>query len=192
MSKIKMKYIRSFESFDFELTKIDTGELKAGTEDTIDAKQTMYSPEWERLLPKEFSILYHDETYTFKKGNIMLVGDLVEISYDAKEEIWGAPNTLEFDLYFVRNVNTNKMRVTVDITFGDLMACEFSVEEPNIVSVIEYTSYGSKFDPSNTVFALTDKSLKDFVKFLNQLNEFKLEVDQFKFLDKYNNYNPNN
>ena len=46
------------------------------------------------------------------------------------------------------------------------MACEFSVEEPNIVDVIEYTSYGSKFDPSDTVFALTDESLQKFINFL--------------------------
>ena len=70
------------------------------------------------------------------------------------------------------------------------MCCEFSLEAPNKVSVIEYTSWRSKTDPSNTVFALEDKSLKEFVDFLNKFTGFYLEVSHFKFLDKYDNYNP--
>jgi hypothetical protein len=70
------------------------------------------------------------------------------------------------------------------------MVCEFSLEVPNKVSVIEYTSWRSKADPSNTVFALEDKSLLEFVNFLNKFTGFELKVSDFKFLDKYDNYNP--
>ena len=61
---------------------------------------------------------------------------------------------------------------------------------PNKVHVIEYTSWKSKTDPSNTVFALADKSLKEFVDFLNKFSGFELTVNDFKFLDKYDNFKP--
>lgn len=149
----------------------------------------VYKPDWEKQLPEFMEIIYHNEIYKFKKGNIMLIGDLVEISYESDpENPWGKPDCLEFDIYFVKDDNTGKMRIDVDITYGDLMACEFSVEEPNKVNVIQHTTYHSKFDPSNTVFALEDESLKNFINFLNKLNNFKLTTHDLRFLDKYDNW----
>jgi hypothetical protein len=121
---------------------------------------------------------------------------MVQITYtstpmDGQEsgEIWGTPDTLEFDIYFTKE--DNKVRLTVDITYGDAMVCEFSVEAPNKIKVIEYTSYHSKFDPSNTVFALVDESLQSFINFLNRFEGMKLKKEDFKFLDQYDNYQPN-
>jgi hypothetical protein len=71
------------------------------------------------------------------------------------------------------------------------MACEFYVESPNKVGVIQYTSFRSKMDPSNTIFALDDKSLKSFIDFINRFDGFNLSVSQFNFLDKNDNYQPN-
>lgn len=123
---------------------------------------------------------------------------MVQITYastpiNSKEqgEIWGAPDTLEFDVYFAKDENYDKIRMTVDITYGDLVACEFTVESPNKVKVVEYTSYHSKFDPSNTVFALVDDSLQSFINFLNRFEGMKLKKEDFKFLDQYDNYSPN-
>jgi hypothetical protein len=79
----------------------------------------------------------------------------------------------------------------VDITYGDLMACEFTAEAPNKIKVVEYTSYHSKFDPSNTVFGLVDDSLQSFINFLNRFEGMKLKKEYFKFLDQYDNYSPN-
>jgi hypothetical protein len=125
----------------------------------------------------------------------MLHSDMVQITYastplDTKEqgEIWGAPDTLEFDIYFAKGDN---IVLNIDITYGNLMACEFSVEAPNKVKVVEYTSYHSKFDPSNTVFGLDDDSLESFVSFLNNFSGMKLKKEDFKFLDQYDNYMPN-
>jgi hypothetical protein len=149
----------------------------------------IYKSEWESELPDMMSINYHGRIYKFKKGNIMLIGDLVEITYDSYPgEIWGAPDTLEFDFYFAKDNDTNKLRINVDITYGDLMACEFSVEEPNKVNVIQYTSYDSKFDPSDTVFALSDESLNKFINFLNKFPGVKLNKEDMKFLDQYRNW----
>jgi hypothetical protein len=107
--------------------------------------------------------------------------DMVQIMYEPKDESWGDPDDLEFDMYFVMDGN---IRVDIDITFGDLMVSEFSLESPNKVSVIEYTSYGSKFDPTNTVFAFTEESLQDLINFFNHVdNRFELTRDKFNFLD---------
>ena len=70
------------------------------------------------------------------------------------------------------------------------MACEFSIESPNKIKVIQYTSYHSKFDRSNTVFALVDDSLQSFINFLNRFDGMKLKREDFKFLDQYDNYTP--
>ena len=82
------------------------------------------------------------------------------------------------------------MRIDIDITWGEAMACEFYIESPNKVGVTEYTSFRSKTDPSNTIFALDNNSLKEFVDFLNKFDGFKLDVSQFKFLDQYDDYQP--
>jgi hypothetical protein len=192
-----MKYLRKFESFpgdNFEVTVKSKGIDNLSDGSTIEPNDNtvkgdiIYDKKWEQYLPKTFTINYHGKNYTFKKGNIMLVGDLVEISYDTIKDEWGCPDTLEFDLYFVKDNNTNKMRINVDITYGDLMACEFSIEQPNKVNLIQHTTYHSKFDPSNTVFALEDESLKDFVDFLNKISGFKLTTYDVRFLDKYDNW----
>ena len=157
----------------------------------IDNSRIIYKPEWESELPEVLSINYHNKVYKFKKGNIMLLGDMVEISYDLLDgEVWGAPDTLEFDIYFTKDNNSGNIRINVDITYGDLMACEFSIEKPNKINVIQTTSWGSKFDPSNTVFALTDDSLDKFINFLNMFPDIKLTRNEMKFLDQYKNWFP--
>jgi len=113
--------------------------------------------------------------------------DMVQVTYENAEDEWGVPETLEFDFYFSHGEN---MRMDIDITWGDSMACEFYIESPSKVEVIEYTSYRSKTDPSNTVFALEDESLDGFVTILNRFDGFKLDIGQFKFLDKRDDYNP--
>lgn len=152
-------------------------------------KGLIYSTDWESELPKMMSINYHGKILDFKKNNVMLVGDLVEITYTSyPENPWGEPDCLEFDMYFVKDVNTNKHRIDIDITYGDLVACEFSIEAPNNVHVIQHTTYKSKFDPSNTVFALTDESLDDFIEFLNKFPKMKITRENMRFLDQYDNW----
>jgi hypothetical protein len=157
----------------------------------VDNSRIIYKPEWKSELPEIMSINYHNKIYKFKKGNIMLLGDMVEITYDLLDgEVWGAPDTLEFDIYFTKDNNSENLKINVDITYGDLMTCEFSVEKPNKVNVIQTTSWGSKFDPSNTVFALTDDSLDKFINFLNMFPDIKLSRNEMKFLDQYKNWFP--
>lgn len=146
----------------------------------------IYDVNWESIAPKEL-IVIKDGKHKFILGNIMKNTDMVQVTYENSNNEWGVPSTLEIDLYFSQNP---KMRIDIDMTWGDAMACEFYVDSPSKVGVIEYTSFRSKTDPSNTIFALDNKSLKDFVDFLNKFDGFKLDVSQFKFLDEFDNYQP--
>jgi len=149
-------------------------------------ESNIYDADWNALLPKGMVVL-KDGEHAFKLGNIMKHSDMVQVTYENVGEEWGVPSTLEFDFYFSQN---GHMRIDVDITWGDAMACEFYVESPGKVGVIEYTSFRSKTDPSNTIFALDDKSLQSFVDFLNRFEGFKLDVGQFDFLDRFDDYQP--
>jgi len=191
-----MKYLKRFNE-DIEATIKPNGTISANIDVKTDVFNTIYDERWKNELPEFITINYHGKLYKFKKDNIMLHSDMIQITYastpmDSQEsgEIWGTPDTLEFDIYFAKDNETNKVRLTVDITYGDAMACEFTVESPNKIKVVEYTSYHSKFDPSNTVFALVDESLQSFINFLNRFEGMKLKKEDFKFLDQYDNYQP--
>ena len=167
-----MIYLKKFEQYDLGLN--------------------FYSKEWENELPEEITILIADKVRTFKKGNIMNNANLIEVIY-GNDSLVGEPNEIEFDIYYSFDMNNDKVKLTVEITHGDEVVSDFSVEPPNKVDVIEYTSYHSKFDPSNTVFALDNKSLIAFINYLNKFgHDFHLTLNDLKFLDGFDNYNPNN
>lgn len=189
-----MKYLKRFNE-DIEATIKANGNIDANIDAKIDTIDTIYDKRWQDQLSEYFTINYHGTLYKFKKNNIMLHSDMIQITYSSTEldsqesgEMWGSPDTLEFDIYFAKEEN---IVLNVDITYGDAMVCEFSVEAPNKIKVIEYTSYHSKFDPSNTVFGFDDDSLESFVKFLNNFSGMKLKKEDFKFLDQNDDYLPN-
>lgn len=169
-----MKWIKKFESFDIPY----------------------YDSKWEKYLPNEITIIKGQDDFTqrkvYKKGNIMIHSDMIQITYthevypmDTKDVV---PEVVDFDLHFVKN---GSITLDVDITYGDTMASEFKIDGDK-VHVIQYTSYGSKFDPSNTVFALDEKSLNSFIDFFNMFDGVNVKRDQFNFLDEDpNSYNPN-
>jgi hypothetical protein len=115
---------------------------------------------------------------------------MVQVSYINVKNEWGVTDTLEFDFYFER-LEDSSFKMDIDITWGDEMASEFSITSPNKVDIIEYTSFNSKTDPSNTIFAIEENSLKLFIIFLNEFNGFKVDRSQFNFLDSNkDSYNP--
>lgn len=142
--------------------------------------ENIYDVDWKSVLPKKLTIL-KDGEHTFKVGNIMKDADMVQVTYVNVKNEWGVTDTLEFDFYFEKVDNVFKM--DIDITWGDAMASEFSITSPSKVDVIEYTSFHSKTDPSDTIFALEERSLQEFVKFLNKFDGFKVDRNQFNFLD---------
>lgn len=186
-----MKYLKLFEFYKStdKTINVNNGTYEVGNDKETD-KGTIYDKSWESLLPQKITVNYHNQNNSFTKGNIMIHSDMVQITYDRITKANGVPDTLEFDIYFTKDTNNGKIKLDIDITYGDLMACEFSIESPNKVDVIEYTSYHSKNDRSNTVFALSSDSLSRFINFLNKFG-MKLNVSDFKFLDNKDNYNPN-
>ena len=178
-----MRYLKAYESFI-----------------PNESKNTPYwDSKWEELLPKEIKVIKGQDTFIqhpiYKKGNIMINGDMVQIPYTNQDYTMDTdkvvPGTLQIDISFANNLNTNLLDLNVDITYGDEMASEFQIQGDKL-NVIQYTSYKSKFDPSNTVFAFDDDSLNKFIQFLNQFDGVKLNREQFNFLDKYpNSYTPN-
>jgi hypothetical protein len=131
-------------------------------------------------------------TFVTGLGNCYYLNEIKKLNLKCRELDWDQKVQVQngTDFYFLKKVDDNNFKIDIDITLGDAMVCEFSLESPNKVNVIEYTSWGSKADPSNTVFALQDESLKKFVNFINLFDGFSLDVSDFKFLDKYDNYNP--
>ena len=191
-----MKYLKRFNE-DITATIKSNGTINPGQNIKTNIIDTIYDKRWENELPEFITINYHNNLYKFKKDNIMLHSDMVQITYastplnsEDSEEIWGTPDTLEFDIYFTKDDKDGNITLTVDITYGDAMVCEFTIEKPNKIEVIQYTSYHSKFDPSNTVFALVDESLQSFINFLNKFEGMNLKISDFKFLDQYDNYTP--
>lgn len=142
--------------------------------------ENIYDVDWKNILPKTLTIL-KDGEHNFKLGNVMKDADMVQVTYVNEKSEWGVTDTLEFDFYFDKVGSVFKMNI--DITWGDAMVCEFSITSPSKVYVIEYTSFHSKTDPSNTIFALEEKSLKEFINLLNRFDGIKVDRSQFNFLD---------
>lgn len=138
----------------------------------------IYDVDWHGLLPKEMLVL-KDGQHLFRLGNIMKNSDMVQVTYENASGEWGVPGTLEFDFYFSK---TSSMRIDIDITWGDAMACEFYIESPSKVGIIEYTSLGSKTDPSDTIFALGGDSLEGLVAFICRFDGFRITTGQLSFL----------
>lgn len=140
----------------------------------------IYNIDWKTLLPNNLTVIEDGGEHIFKLGNIMKNSDMVQVTYINHKNEWGITDNLEFDFYFHNADNSFKM--DVDITWGELMANEFSITAPSEVSVIEYTSFNSKTYPGN-IFAFEENSLNQIVEFLNQFNGIKVHRDQFNFLD---------
>lgn len=181
----------------------------------------IYDPAWESFLPNQIIVIkgqYNEiQRVRYTRGNIMLNSDMIQITYYFEGE--GAPDTLEIDIYMAQydteksyadsttvvssgslsyeneDLTKNKnLRLDVDITFGDEMACEFTIDEKSGVNCFQQTSYGSKFDQSNTLFAFEDSNVRQLVAFFNRFG-FRLsgrktpttdlgnlEIEDFNFL----------
>lgn len=144
----------------------------------FESSTLIYDADWHALMPKEMLVI-KDGEHLFRLGNIMKHSDMVQVTYENASGEWGIPSTLEFDFYFSKN---SSMRMAIDITWGDAMACEFYIQSPSEVGVIEYTSLGSKTDPSDTIFALGDASLEGLAAFICRFDGFRIGLDQLSFL----------
>ena len=155
---------------------------------------SIFNQEWKKLIPKELTILTSNGEFPMKLVDLMINGngDLMQIAYyhssfnDDPNAVLddGEPDYLEFDICFTKHDDGKLLRMLIDITYGDSMMFEFTIEPPNKIDVAHYNGIGSKYDPE-TFFSFDDESLEKLVDLLNKFSKhLKLSVDDFKFLDK--------
>lgn len=141
-----MKYLKYFESINF------------------------YNESWEHLLPKNLTIIKDGMHHEFIKGNVMLNADMIQITYYNDERDY--PNTLEFDIYIITDGVT---RIDIDITYGDLVVCEFGISHSDVNLIDDNTKFKS-------IFKFDDKSLQSLVDFLNKIDDVSITINSLAFL----------
>lgn len=149
-----------------------------------------FDKNFKELFPKEIVVYALNGTFKYKLGDFTREGDIVRASYSTSTpEVTdnvlsdGEPDLIVFDIHFTNKKNGKKL--LIDISYGDHMVSEFSIEAPNKVKVIHYDGINSKADP-DTHFGFEDKTLKDLVELFNKFdNSYKLTTKDFTFIDKY-------
>jgi hypothetical protein len=183
-----MKHLKLYEEFnDVNITKrpIKTDRVSMFDENVF------------KLLPPKLTIVSSIGTWELKKSEFTLNNVKAQILYNQKTvETYdegdvtadGEPDTLEFDIHIVKNndgtaANPDTLKLNIDITYGDSMVSEFTIEAPNKVEPHHYTGANSMYDP-NSMFSFDDESLQALVDFFNRFSEgYKLTKNDFKFLD---------
>ena len=131
---------------------------------------------------------YEEKLILLHKNSCCINSDLIQFSYVDDSEFEqgevignGEPDGLGFDIFFVKNERGIKMNV--DITYGDNMAYEFTLEAPNKINIVHYTGVGSLYD-SETHWGFTESAINKLVQFFNRFNHgIKLSPKDLQFLD---------
>jgi hypothetical protein len=146
---------------------------------------------WKSYLPNDLEIITNSGNWILKKSDVNLLNQNdIQISYHQNApQNSGEPNYLEFDIHIVKEnsgyvSNSKNLKFDVDITYGDTMVSEFSIELPNKVSVIHYTGKCSLYDP-DSFFGFSNKSLNELVNFFNRFG-FKISSNDLSFIDEKN------
>lgn len=150
-------------------------------------KISIFSQDWIKLLPENLEIVTNNGDFKMKREQLIINDSMYQFSY-YQSDVFGEPDFLGFDIYVVKQndgdvSNSDKLRLNVNITYGDAMVSEFTIMD-NKIDVIHYTGKGSKYDP-DTFFGFTDDSLDDLIKFFNAFG-FSLTIKDFLFIDKEN------
>lgn len=176
-----------------------------------EGKISIFQQDWfEKLLPDTLTVVSYPKIYKldnnqkledrekkdyiFEKNDCTICNNLVQFNYwntpnyEPGEELQdGEPSCIEFDIGFTKN--TDGIRILVEITYGDHMAHQFSIESPNKINLGHYTGIGSKYD-SETHFGFSDESLKHILNFFNSFGHgICITAEDLKFLDEhFDNY----
>lgn len=170
------------------------------------------SDEWSKLLPNSLTIISDTGEWELTRPNgdygmkhatnITNLMNGLQIIYrqNTINDVWngdvtkdGEPDYLCIDITFVkkndgRDANPDTLSLDIDITYGDAMIHEFTIDK-NGIKVGNYNGYASKFDPK-TRFGFNDESLENLIKFFNSFG-FSYSKEDFSFIDKdLDSYNP--
>lgn len=166
---------------------------------------SLFDPNWVKLLPKELSVITDNGEFTLKVNGLepdehgfsgvynLMTSFSFSYSHNTLEKedgdptADGEPDNLQFDVAVVKNNNgleanpKKSLRLNIDLTYGDAMMYEFTIDYPNKVNVHHYNGKDSLHD-SETHFGFTDESLQDLVVFFNRFG-FETTPEDFKFID---------
>jgi hypothetical protein len=169
-----------------------------------ESKISIFDDNWSDFLPSNLKIvtsngifdlnLSKDRSNLGHNVNISHLFNNIQITYshstydnpeDCNDD--GEPDFLCFDIDLVKNndgkdANPDTLKLNVDITYGDAMMSEFSIEKPNKVNITHYNGINSLHDPK-TKFGFDDESLKELINFFNRFG-YELTPNDFTFLDK--------
>ena len=160
---------------------------------------------WTKLLPKEITIITQNGEHTLEVKsldtehgypgiyNLMNSISFIYSQNTVEKENGdvladGEPDNLQFDVAIVKDNKgyeanpSDALRLNIDITYGDSMAYEFTIDYPNKVNVHHYTGKNSLHD-RDTYFGFTDESLQSLVDFFNRFG-FETTRKDFTFIDK--------
>lgn len=150
---------------------------------------TLYHEPVVDIFPDTMSIYTSDGSFLLKRGDTTREADIIRVSYyqntakDGNIIKDGEPDFLVFDLHFVKN--ESGIKTLVNITYGDQMKSEFSIENPNKIKLGHYNGISSIAD-TDTQFGFEDTSIRNLCKLFNGLNfGYNLTPEDFKFIDKY-------
>ena len=170
------------------------------------SKVSIFDPNWVKLLPEQLTVITENGEFTLKRStdfekstnhavDISNLMNCLQICYhqhtpdEHKGDVLadGEPDYLGFDIHLVKankgdSVNPDTLKLNIDLTYGDHMQYEFTIEKPNKVEVHHYTGKNSLHDPE-TYWGFTDESLSELVEFFNRFG-FNTHVDDYKFMDK--------
>lgn len=150
----------------------------------------IYDIDLRQIMPDTLEV-EHYGNHKFKLGNIMKNADMIQITYVNESSEWGYTDCLEFDIYMVNDVDKNKMRLDIDITLGDFVVSEFSIDAPNKIKVIEHMTYRSKFCRDCPIFALTDESVEKLASAISKIDGFQITPYDIRFLNNKDDYQTN-
>lgn len=157
-----MKWLRTFENFKHML------------------------PDFKDKLPNEITIHTNDGNFTLKKSDVTLESDIVRVTYhhstlqkNGNSLADGEPDYVGMDFHIIQS----PLKIITDVTYGDSIVSEFSITEKGI-EVGDYHGINSKLD-SKTHFGFSDNTIKNLITFYKNLGDFKLDPNDFKFIDKY-------
>ena len=166
---------------------------------------SLFDPNWVKLLPKELSVITDNGEFTLKVNGLEpdehgfsgVYNLMTSFSFSYSQNTLersnddptadGEPDNLQFDVAVVKNNNgleanpKKSLRLNIDLTYGDAMMYEFTIDYPNKVNVHHYNGKDSLHD-ADTHFGFTDESLQELVTFFNRFG-FTTTPEDFKFID---------
>lgn len=153
----------------------------------------MVSPNFENirnLFPKKIQVYTEHGTFNYDLGDVTREALIVRAAYNGSTYqktdnalADGEPDFVCFDIHFINE--GKKLKLAIDITYGDSMVSQFTMIEPNVIKIGKYEGIDSKLAPE-THFGFSDKTLNNLIELFNKFNDnFKFTKNDFKFLDKY-------